>query len=214
MDLEIRAEGLPVSDDVPIRAASTIILVKDVTTEPAVLMGQRGKGAVFMPKKFVFPGGAVDAADEGVALAEPLDARSRALLEREPIGADVSPEALAVAAIRELSEETGLVFERPSSLRFFLRAITPPGRPRRFDARFFLAPVEAVSGGAEAVFQDSEELSHLHWVTLRDLGTLEIANVTAMVLERLGAHLPSMETPARVPLVRNDRIEDRVVWLG
>jgi hypothetical protein len=49
---------------------------------------------------------------------------------------------------------------------------------------------------------------------LRDLLDLDIANVTAMVLERLAEHLPSLETPERVPLVRNDRIEDRVVWLA
>ena len=214
MDLGPLVEVSHVSDDVPIRAASTIILVKDATTDPAVLMGQRGKGAVFMPKKFVFPGGAVDAADETADLAEPLDARTRDLLTLEPVGADVSPEALARAAIRELAEETGLAFEQPSALRFFLRAITPPGRPIRFDARFFLAPVEAVSGGAEANFRDSDELSLLHWVMLRDLLDLDIANVTAMVLERLAEHLPSLETPERVPLVRNDRIEDRVVWLA
>ncbi|MBT8458798.1 MAG: NUDIX hydrolase [Boseongicola sp.] len=177
-------------------------------------MGQRGKGAVFMPKKFVFPGGAVDETDEGLALAEPLDARTRALLELEPVSSQVSPEALATAAIRELSEETGMVLAHPSAMRFFLRAITPPGRPRRFDARFFLAPIEAVAGGAKAEFRDSDELSHLHWARLRGLRDLDIANVTAMVLERLGQHLPSLETPERVPLVRNDRIEDRVVWLG
>lgn len=202
------------SDDVPIRAASTIILVRDAATDPAVLMGQRGKDAVFMPKKFVFPGGAVDTSDEGQFLAEPLEGRTRALLRLEPVGAEVSPEALATAAMRELAEETGLAFARPSALRFFLRAITPAGRPRRFDARFFLAPIEAVSGGIEAVFRDSDELSLLHWARLRDLSDLDVANVTAMVLDRLGKHLPSLETPERVPLVRNDRVSDRVVWLG
>lgn len=204
----------PLSDDLPIRAASTIILIRDVATRPAVLMGQRGKGAVFMPKKYVFPGGAVDAADANVQLSEPIDPRSRHLLMLEKDAPEVTPEALAVAAIRELAEETGLVLERPGALRFFLRAITPPGRPRRFDARFFLAPVEAISGGAEADFHDSDELSHLHWVTLDDVHALDLVNVTAMVLERLAEHLPSLETPKRVPLVRNDRIEDRVVWLG
>jgi 8-oxo-dGTP pyrophosphatase MutT (NUDIX family) len=210
----LRGEVFRVTDDVPIRAASTLILVKNATGDPSVLMGQRGKGAVFMPHKFVFPGGAVDAADEGVALAEPLEARTRNLLTLEPVGAEVSPEALAVAATRELHEETGLVMQRASTLRFFLRAITPPGRPRRFDARFLLAPAEAVAGGGEAVFRDSDELSHLHWVALRDVQALDLANVTAMVLERLAAHLPSMETPARVPLVCNDRVGDRVVWLA
>lgn len=202
------------SDDVPIRAASTIILVRDAMSEPAVLMGRRGKGAIFMPKKYVFPGGAVDDADECASLSEPIEHRTRALLQLETSENDVTPEALAVAAIRELAEETGLVLERPGALRFFLRAITPPGRPRRFDARFFMAPVEAVSGGAKAVAKDSDELSDLHWVSLVNVGALDLANVTAMVLQRLSEHLPSLETPKRVPLVRNDRVEDRVVWLG
>ncbi len=201
------------SDDVPIRAASTIILVRDTATHPAVLMGQRGKGAVFMPHKYVFPGGAVDAADGRMPLAEPLDLRSRTLLTQDPQGQTVTPEALAVAAIRELVEETSLVLQRPGALRFFLRAITPPGRPRRFDARFFMAPAEAVLGGRDAELRDSDELSDLHWVPLVEAQKLDLAGVTAMVLERLADHLPSLDTPKRVPLVRNDRIEDRVVWL-
>jgi len=203
-----------VIEDVPIRAASTIILVRDAETAPAVLMGQRGKGAIFMPHKFVFPGGAVDAADGDAQLCEPIDLRTRELLLLETESDSVTPEALVTAAIRELEEETGLVLNQPGAMRFFLRAITPAGRPRRFDARFFLAPIEAVSGGAAAVFSDSDELSHLHWVALRDVGGLDLANVTAMVLERLAEHLPSLETPGRVPLVRNDRIEDRVAWLS
>ncbi len=214
MDLATRIGADAMRDDVPVRAASTIILVRDVETRPAVLMGQRGKGAIFMPHKYVFPGGAVDDADEGERLVSPLDPRSRRLLSLEVGEVDVSPEALVVAAIRELSEETGLVLERPDALRFFLRAITPPGRPRRFDARFFLAPAEAVRGGPDADFYDSDELSRLHWVPLVDVRALDLANVTAMVLDRLASHLPSLETPDRVPLVRNDRIEDRVIWLG
>jgi len=46
-----------------IRDASTVIVLRD---DRAVLMGQRGKTAAFMPGKFVFPGGAVDASDAEV----------------------------------------------------------------------------------------------------------------------------------------------------
>ena len=45
-----------------VRDAATVILVRDPGgPRPRVLMGQRGAAAAFMPNKFVFPGGAVDA---------------------------------------------------------------------------------------------------------------------------------------------------------
>ena len=56
----------------PIRDAATVILVRRGPQGPSVLMGQRGAGAAFMPNKYVFPGGAIDAADADVPLATPL----------------------------------------------------------------------------------------------------------------------------------------------
>ncbi|HRK43803.1 MAG TPA: DNA mismatch repair protein MutT, partial [Gemmobacter sp.] len=51
------------SIDPPIRDAATLILSRQGPDGPEVLMGQRGAGAAFMPSKYVFPGGAVDAGD-------------------------------------------------------------------------------------------------------------------------------------------------------
>jgi len=48
-------------DKTAVRDAATVIVLRD-PDRPHVLMGQRGKTAAFMPDKFVFPGGAVDAA--------------------------------------------------------------------------------------------------------------------------------------------------------
>ena len=59
-------------DKTQIRNASTVIVLRDRATKPRILMGQRGAKAVFMPNKFVFPGGAVDVGDGAVALGTPL----------------------------------------------------------------------------------------------------------------------------------------------
>ncbi len=59
-------------DKSAIRHAATVIVLRDRASDPHVLMGQRGAQAAFMPNKFVFPGGALDAADADVPLAAPL----------------------------------------------------------------------------------------------------------------------------------------------
>jgi 8-oxo-dGTP pyrophosphatase MutT (NUDIX family) len=186
-----------------------------------------------MPEKFVFPGGALDNEDAAIPLAAPLSQPCR---QRLSLHSDTAtPEALAAAAIREVWEETGLRLstpggwsdappdwvgfatrgERPSAdmLRFFFRAVTPPGRSRRFDARFFVADAASAVGDGKTFRDASDELSHLQWVPLRQARALNLAFITELVLAELARHLPSMEAPAGVPFVRNDRIDNQVVWL-
>ncbi|MGL4281642.1 MAG: NUDIX hydrolase [Albidovulum sp.] len=195
----------------PIRDAATVILVRNDGPSPAVLMGQRGEGAAFMPSKYVFPGGALDAGDASVPLAGGLRAECQARLDLPPGGAGKSA-ALAAAAIRELWEETGLRLGRPgtwpgtpsadwagfaltgllpdaSALRFLFRAITPPGRSRRFDARFFLADAARVAGDPDDFSAASDELSHLHWVPLSEARNLNLPFITEVVLGEVAAHL-------------------------
>ena len=222
-----------VTDEVPIRDAATVILVRDPGGSPSVLMGQRGRSAVFMPDKFVFPGGALDADDALVPLvAEPGPVCMGRLDAHAPSGFS---RALAAAAIRELWEETGLRLSRSgawpdaprdwagfsdgghrpdaSALRFFFRAVTPPGRPRRFDARFFIADAGDVTGDAETFSGAGDELAHLQWVPLSEARALNLAFITELVLAELARHLPSLDAPARVPFIRNDRMDSRVIWL-
>ena len=153
-------------------------------------MGQRGANAAFMPNKFVFPGGAVDVADGQIDLVNDLSEPCKSRLVKDcATGINYS---LPVSAIRELWEETGLVLGAPSpwpdppedwrsfavtghrpsaeSMRFVFRAITPPGPPRRFDARFFLADAKAVRGDLDDFSAASDELSHLQWISLPDEG--------------------------------------------
>jgi 8-oxo-dGTP pyrophosphatase MutT (NUDIX family) len=192
-----------------IRPAATVILWRDRRGGPEVLMGQRGAGAAFMPSKYVFPGGAVDPADAQVALAGVPDA---ATLHRLSLQSDgPAPAALASAAIRELWEETGLALATPApfapppdsgedwarlaalglcpdaaALRFVFRAVTPPGRTRRFDARFFLAPATAL---APANHSASGELSHLHWIGLDAARALDLPFITEVVLAEVAGLL-------------------------
>jgi 8-oxo-dGTP pyrophosphatase MutT (NUDIX family) len=164
-------------------------------------MGQRGAGAVFMPSKYVFPGGAVDPEDQSGS-APHLDAACHASLARDcPEGAP-SAATLARAALRELHEETGLRPDPAHPLRFVFRAITPPGRSRRFDARFFLVPAQGVMGDAETFRDATDELSHLHWIGLAEARALDLPFITEVVLAEITALLSGADQPG-VPFFDN-----------
>jgi 8-oxo-dGTP pyrophosphatase MutT (NUDIX family) len=176
-----------------IRAAATLVLLRQLRDGPAVLMGQRGAGAAFMPSKYVFPGGAVDVTDAGG------DGDPRLRLhcpENAP-----TPGALIHAARRELHEETGLTLHGTAALQFIFRAITPPGRSRRFDARFFLAEAENLTGDPD-VFAGDAELGHLHWVLLSETRKLDLPFITEVVLAEVTA-LSRGNVQAGVPFFDN-----------
>lgn len=190
--------------DEPIRPAATVVLWRNSAAGYQVLMGQRGHSAVFMPSKYVFPGGGVDAIDTNQAT---LAGFTRQCIDRLhmncPAGAP-DPGTLAAAALRELAEETGLSLPdlAPGSLRFIFRAITPPGRSRRFDARFFLASAAAITGDAEDFSAASTELSHLHWIGLSDARALDLPFITEVVLAEVTAMLGGHDQPG-VPFFDN-----------
>lgn len=202
-----------------IRDAATVILVRRDGSAPRVLMGQRGKGAAFMPSKFVFPGGAVDPEDRMISPGRPLPQASLSRLRQraEPELA----EALAMAAIRELWEETGLAlactegpratglgadwesfFEaghRPAAdgMEFIFRAITPPGRPRRFDARFFLADAARLAGDPDDFSRAGTELGYLKWIGLAEARELDLPFITEVVLAEVEARLTAPDPSDR-----------------
>lgn len=173
-----------------IRSAATVVLVRRDPSGPQVLMGMRGAGAVFMPSKYVFPGGGVDAADHGATVATGLSALCQArIAQRVPADAP-SAAAVAACALRELTEETGLHLQPgPATMRFIFRAITPPGRSRRFDARFFLIDADHVLGDAQDFSAASDELSHLHWIGTDAARALDLPFITEVVLAEVAALL-------------------------
>lgn len=212
-------------DKTAIRNASTVIVLRDRTTRPKVLMGQRGAKAAFMPNKFVFPGGAVDDSDAHVDLAQPLAPLCASRLDQDA-QSGIGP-ALAAAAIRELWEETGQILgvrapwpgavpqnwldfagtgHRPTAegLQFVFRAITPPGRPRRFDARFFLLDGEALTSDPDDFHNATDELSHLQWIALDEVRNFDLPFITEVVLAEISARVHDDTPPNSVPFFRND----------
>jgi 8-oxo-dGTP pyrophosphatase MutT (NUDIX family) len=226
--------------DPAIRDAATLILMERAGPSLKVLMGRRHAGHKFMPGKFVFPGGALDAEDERMAVAGPLDAAvAEKLIAKSRRRSQAYARALALAAIRETFEETGLalgvtdlgappeppagawtrfaaagVFPSLEGLDFLGRAITPPGRPKRFDARFFVCDARWIAHRAAGVVHEGAELTELVWVDLDEAQRLDIPNITRMVLARLAALGPQPWDKARprpfFRMVRGRHAEDTV----
>ena len=169
------------------RAAATVMLVRAPENGGLeVYMARRSAQSSFMPDAYVFPGGALDAAD--------ASAQAIACLDREP--QNVEPE-FAVGAIRELWEEAGVLLAvrddgsfiqssdisalrnnlsagasfneaaadarlrlRGSALAYYSRWVTPPDVKRRFDTRFFIAREPA----GQVATADAYEMHEGVWI--------------------------------------------------
>ena len=200
-DARVRGQALTdASAAEQIRPAATTVLLRRTATGPQVLMGQRGAGAAFMPSKYVFPGGGLDASDHrplapGLRADPCLSRLGQRVPDPAPPDPTPSPAALANAALRELHEETGLTLAPlpadspadPAALRFIFRAITPPGRSRRFDARFFLIDADRIAGDPDDFSAASDELSHLHWIGTDEARALDLPFITEVVLAEITA---------------------------
>jgi 8-oxo-dGTP pyrophosphatase MutT (NUDIX family) len=202
--------------------AATLILVDRAASTPKILMGRRHAAHAFLPGKYVFPGGRLDAGDARMAAATELHPETLTCLcirTQSPTRA----RGLALAAIRETFEETGFILGQPGTparpappnwldfaqtghlpdlaqLTFFARAITPPGRPRRFDTRFFLADAAALARPDKP--KTDGELLESDWFTLPQALNLDLPSITRDILERLETALAAAQAPAQVPFQR------------
>ncbi|MCY4006631.1 MAG: NUDIX hydrolase [Rhodobacteraceae bacterium] len=208
-----------------VRDAATVILLRRQNSEPQLLFGQRRKKAVFMPNKFVFPGGGIEATDSNVPLCGyPRAQCLQRLAYRSPAGIVKS---LLSCAIREVWEETGIrlaqhnttqslilpdewePFTRngliPSArgLEFLYRAVTPPGQVRRFDARFFLADFDHidVASDPDRLQPASNELKNLRWVPLTHFDQLDLPAITKRVIAHLYRVLRGHKGVTGVPFI-------------
>jgi 8-oxo-dGTP pyrophosphatase MutT (NUDIX family) len=167
------------------RDAASLIVWRLGRAAPEVLMGRRHARHRFMPDVMVFPGGRVDPDDHRQPAMHEMIPATRRMLERRATPGRAR--AIAIAAVRELHEETGLVLgERRGegvaadlgALHYICRAVTPGRRPIRFNARFLAAPAEAVHGEIAG----SGELERLDWYTPEAAHRHHVADITGKVL--------------------------------
>ncbi len=210
------------------RDAATLIMLDKSRGEPLILLGKRHEKHAFMPGKFVFPGGRTDPHDGRVASADDLNPEvlRKLVAEAGSRASAIRAKAIAMSAVRETYEEAGLLIgaKQPyktrardwqgfaehgvapslQALRLIARAITPPGRVRRFDTRFFAVwrdnvALELPEGGP------TKELQELVWLPIGEAETLDIPLITSTILQELRKRLeidPDLKPDGPVPFFR------------
>jgi 8-oxo-dGTP pyrophosphatase MutT (NUDIX family) len=167
-----------------------------------LLLVRRSAEARFMPGVWVFPGGTVDAADEG---------------DEE--------QAHRACAVRELHEEAGIELGADTELLAWSRWITPELVPVRFDTRFYvvLAPAHAPPRPDGAEVTEADWFSPSQALERHVAGELELVFPTIKHLESLLPYSSAEEVleAARdrviepvLPRVVGEGVERRVVLPG
>ena len=192
--------------------AATLILIRRDGPKPRVLVGKRSRKHAFMPDKFVFPGGRVDTED---GRAPAISELRREVEDKLMIRNRRKPRAFGLTAVRETFEETGLIIGQPQNkaarapanwhpfleegvlpclqhLDFIGRAITPPYRPRRFDARFFMAEAETALIDERPALAGAE-LVDVRWIDLEDTRDIDLPIVTQRMLEEVSRRISNAE---------------------
>ncbi|HYM31519.1 MAG TPA: NUDIX hydrolase [Candidatus Cybelea sp.] len=174
------------------RDAASLILFRRTAGGIDVLMGRRAKKHKFLPDVYAFPGGRLDAADLLARPSRPL--RADVVRRMTDHCSALRAQALAIAAVREAHEETGLMLGETrdgallpdlAALDYLARAITPSQSPIRFHARFFFADASAARGRLGG----SGELIDLDWRPTSEALRLPLADVTEFILAEIGRRL-------------------------
>jgi 8-oxo-dGTP pyrophosphatase MutT (NUDIX family) len=144
------------------RLAATTLLLRDSPRGPEVLMVKRSTMASFMPGAYVFPGGAVDAADAEAPGPETNETLAKRIGAVTRVGH--LARAYAMAAVRECAEECGVDLGGTAGLHPWSRWVTPLGLPKRFDTLFFVC--RAPTG--QVARSDGQETTTLEWAAPRE----------------------------------------------
>lgn len=208
-------DSVPGHPNLQPKDAATLILLDRSGPAPKVLMGKRHHKLTFLPGGYVFPGGRVDPLDRKMVPGVPLDPHAEAKLMKAVRRPNASKaRALALAAVRETFEETGLLLgakretapDAPdgpwkafaeakvhpdlSTMHFIARAVTPPRRVRRYDTRFFTMDASAIAHTIEGVVGPDAELTELVWLPLPEIKQrIELMVITEIVLKDLMAQI-------------------------
>ena len=174
------------------RDSATLIVVRRDGPVPRVLMGQRHGAHAFMPNLYVFPGGRYDAADGRARVSQDLSSTTLAklMVKMRVVPTLSRARGLALTALRETFEETGYQIGAAaapdlSGLAFIGRAITPPGRTRRFDSRFFAIDARHLGNLDAPAHPGSGELEVVQWLTFAEALALDLPQITRETLGRL-----------------------------
>ncbi len=216
-----QTERLRVAANQRPRDAATMLIIDRTSARPKVLMGKRHESHKFMPGKYVFPGGRLDDGDRRMVAtgALPQICEDR-LLKRAVRPSAAKARALALAAIRETFEETGLlfgsdefgapaaapggswadfaghgVFPDLSAITFVARAITPPRRPKRFDTRFFTIDASGLAKKIDGVTGPDSELTDLVWVDFDEAKELDLPTITKVIIQEVEARIEAGFAP-------------------
>lgn len=119
----------PDPEQVPVRDAATVMLLRDGSDGPEVCLMQRNLNSDFVGGAYVFPGGAVDPADADADVADRCPDLDDAEASRR-LGLAVGGLAFWVAAIRESFEEAGVLLARHADGRRL--DLSDPGAAERF----------------------------------------------------------------------------------
>ena len=188
------------------RNAASLILLKEDHKGIKVLLGKRSSKVRFMPNAWVFPGGVIDKKDFRQNITSSLDPK---IIKKLAVANNFNlANALAVTAIRETAEETGLLLGKfnenisnknldlhngvdllashklvpdLSKISYLGRAITPTFSPIRFHARFFVADARYLKGKIKT----TNELVKIDWISVQQAREKPMADVTEFMINEL-----------------------------